>query len=126
MSVGPARPEEEEALLDLWVAANPGSEREDWRRQWHVLPRRVEQTYVAVAGGNLLFRPATGRDGFATFLCQPLFLPHRKIIWWTLSVHGFGKQPMLLFHLPPDSQIFLSTIIWQRFPVRYTRFRSVG
>ncbi|HEX8682528.1 MAG TPA: GNAT family N-acetyltransferase [Ardenticatenaceae bacterium] len=62
-----AQPEDEEALLDLWVAANPGTTREAWRRDYHRVPALRERVHVAIApGGSLLaaaaFWPREVRD----------------------------------------------------------------
>jgi GNAT superfamily N-acetyltransferase len=43
----PMRPGELDAALDLWVAGNPGSDREEWRQEWLSLPVCGRETYVA-------------------------------------------------------------------------------
>jgi ribosomal protein S18 acetylase RimI-like enzyme len=42
-----ARPDDEEALLDLWIDANPGTDRDAWRRTYDWMPDRFARTWVA-------------------------------------------------------------------------------
>ena len=63
----PARPTEEAALIDLWVAANPDSDPAAWRREYERAPDRFVHTLVAAAptGGLLaaaLWWPRLVRD----------------------------------------------------------------
>lgn len=59
-----ATPADEDALLALWVAANPGTTREAWQREVGRIPGRWGRTQVAVA-----------RDG--TVLAGALFWPRQ-------------------------------------------------
>jgi ribosomal protein S18 acetylase RimI-like enzyme len=43
------RPDEEGALLDLWMAVYPETEREKWRREWRALDPGPRRTFAAVA-----------------------------------------------------------------------------
>jgi ribosomal protein S18 acetylase RimI-like enzyme len=64
------RPEEEGALLDLWMTVYPETDREKWRREWRALDPGPRRTFAAVApDGTVLSSalywpvPRRGADG---------------------------------------------------------------
>jgi ribosomal protein S18 acetylase RimI-like enzyme len=52
------RADEEGAVLDVWIATNPGTDRNRWRREWLGLPGAWERTAVAVGPGNTILSVA--------------------------------------------------------------------
>lgn len=48
----PARVEDTDALVGLWVAANPGTDPEQWRAEWLCIPDAAASTFVATTSGD--------------------------------------------------------------------------